>query len=97
MATYTETKTTLDEIATRTTANIKRDQAAYNQLLTAQADLAAMVSAYSGFGSQLDIDAAANPSDPAWQAAKAEKDQMITDFQAEKTRIDALIVAFESV
>lgn len=97
MATFTETKATLDEIAARTTANIKRDQQARLQLVTAQADLAAMVTAYSGFSTQLDADAAANPTDPAWQNAKAEKDQMLADFQVEKTRVDALIVAYDSV
>lgn len=86
MATYTETKAILDEIATRSEANRKRIEQAKAQISTALADLTAMGSAYSGFATQLNTDAAANPGDGAWQNALAEKDQMLVDFQALKTR-----------
>ena len=72
-----------------------RDQAKA-VLAQAQADLLAMQSAYSTIISDLNAAAAANPGDAAWQAAKAEKDQMVADFQALKTEIDALVTAINA-
>lgn len=93
MATYTEIKTALDEIAERSTLNMNRRDQARNTLLQAQQDLLAMQSNYSAVITSLNAQAAANPDDAAWQAAKAEKDQMVSDFQALKAEIDALITA----
>lgn len=93
MATFTETKATLDDIAARSEANRKRLEQAKTLISTAQADLNAMGSAYSAFATQLNTDAAANSSDSAWQTALAEKDQMVSDFQALKTRASALVTA----
>jgi len=93
MATYTEVKQALDEIAGRTTQNSKRVAQAKAQLQQAQTDLAAMQTAYSPIVADLNQAAIDNPSDPAWQAAKAEKDQMVADFQALKATVDALVTA----
>jgi len=93
MAAFTETKTTLDDIAARSEANRKRLEQAKVLISTAEADLAAMPAAYGGFVTQLDTDAAANSGDTAWQNAVAEKDQMVSDFQALKARASALVVA----
>lgn len=97
MATFTETKETLDIIARRFVDNVNLDISAYRNLLIAQQDLSDMQTTYAAFSAQLDTDAAANPTDIAWQTAKAEKDQMVSDFVTEKNRVDALITAYKSV
>lgn len=97
MATFTETKATLDEIAVRSEANRKRLENARTQIAQAEADLLAMQTAYSAFATQLDADAAANPADDAWQTALAEKDQMQSDFIALKNRSTALLAAYDAV
>lgn len=97
MATYTETKATLDEIATRSEQNRKRLEQARQAIAVAESDLLAMQSAYAGFATQLDTDAAANPGDVAWQTALAEKDAMQVDFQALKARATALLAAYDGV
>ena len=93
MATYTEVKTVLDEIAERTTNNGKRVAQARAMMTQAQADLAAMPAAYGTLLTALDAAATANPSNAAWQGAKAEKDQMVADFNALKAAVDALVTA----
>lgn len=93
MSTYTQTKAVLDEIAERSEANRKRKLQAVSLLQQAQADLNAMGEYYSSFATQLATDAQNNPSDPAWQAAKAEIDLMVIDFVALKTEVDALVTA----
>ncbi len=93
MAKFTETKATLDDIAARSEANRKRLESAIQLIATAEADLAAMPTVYGAFVTQLNTDAAANPNDAAWTNAKAEKDQIVADFQALKTRATALATA----
>ena len=93
MSTYTEVKTALDEIAERSTQNSKRVAQAKAMLGQAQTDLAAMSTAYGAIVADLNQAATDNPDNPAWQAAKAEKDQLVADFQALKTEVDALVTA----
>lgn len=88
--TYTQAKSTLDEIAERSEQNRKRLDTAKQIIDAAVADLNAMTSAYTAFVSDLNAAAAANPSNQAWQTAKLEKDQMVADFQALKTTAEAL-------
>lgn len=97
MATYTETKATLDDIAARSENNRKRIESAKAALATAEADLALMATAYASFVAQLDIDASANPDDSAWQTAKAEKDQMVADFQSLKIRATNMKTAVDAL
>lgn len=93
MATYTQTKATLDEIAQRSEQNRKRLDQARATIAAALSDLTAMQTAYSAFVTQLNTDAAANPDDQAWQLAKAEKDQLVTDFQALRIEANSLNTA----
>ena len=95
--TYTQAKATLDEIAVRSETNRKRLEQARAALATASADLAAMATAYGTFVADLDVGATANPTDAAWQAAKAEKDQMVSDFNILQSRAAALLAAFDAV
>lgn len=93
MATFTETKATLDEIAQRSEANRKRIEQAKGQITQALSDLNSMNTAYSAFVTQLNADAAANPSDAAWINALAEKNELVSDFQALKTRAESIDTA----
>lgn len=86
MATYTETKATLDEIAAKTNDYRKMLDRAKAIIDQAVSGLNQMAADYAGFSSQLNTDAAASPADDAWQTALAEKNQMVSDFQAQKTR-----------
>ena len=95
--TYTQTKATLDEIATRSETNRRRLEQARALIVAAESDLAAMASAYGTFVTDLDAAAASNAGDAAWTAAKAEKDQMVADFQAIRSRATALKTAYDGV
>ena len=90
--TFTQTKATLDEIAARSEQNRKLMVQAKALIAQAVSDLGAMPATYMAFITDLDAAAVANPTDGAWQTAKAEKDQMVTDFQALKAAADALAV-----
>jgi len=94
---YTEAKATLDDIAERSESNRKRLVSAINQIAAAQGDLAAMPGAYSSVIAEIDAQASANPTDPAWENVKAAKDLMVTDFQAVKANADALKTAVDAV
>lgn len=96
MATYTEVKQALDEIAERTTQNSKRVDQAKQLLSVAQSDLSAMQTAYASIVSEINAAATANPANAAWQTAKAEKDQMVADFQSLKATVDSLVTAVNS-
>jgi len=86
MATYTTTKVGLDEISQRSEQNRKKLEQAKALINSAISDLTAMGTTYADFVSQLNIDAAANSGDAAWEAALAEKNELQADFQAEKSR-----------
>lgn len=95
--TFSERKVALDEIASRIRANSKRLTDARNQIVTAEADLTAMATAYMAIVTDMNTDAAANPSNTAYTTMKAEKDIMVTEFNALKTRATALKTAFDGV
>jgi len=95
--TYTQTKATLDEIAARTELARKRLEDARRLLVTAETDLNKMPENYGAFVAELEAQATANPDDRAWQGAKAEKDQMVADFQVLASLATALKSAYDSV
>lgn len=97
MATFTEVKTALDEIAARTDRNRKQLDNAITAISAADTDLGNMPAIYAAIVADINTAAAANPNDAAWQNAKAEKDLMVTDFQAQKTRAAALKAAVEAI
>lgn len=96
MTSFTQTKATLDEIASLSEGYRKKLEQAKAAINSASVGLNGMGSAYSAFIAQLDIDAATNSTDAAWIAAKAEKDQMVADFLALKATAAALLVAVNS-
>jgi t-SNARE complex subunit (syntaxin) len=93
MATFTEAKTALDEIAERSTRNKQRVDQAKALLSQVQTDLSTMATAYTAIIADIDAAAVANPTNAAWETAKAEKDQLVADFLALQTEVDALVTA----
>ncbi len=94
--TYTTAKSTLDEIADRITEAQRRLDRAREQLVQAEASLSAMSAAYGDFVTELDTEAAAQ-NNALWDGAKAEKDAMVTDFNALQTRAADLLAAYDAV
>jgi|CXWL01.1.fsa_nt_gi chromosome segregation ATPase len=93
--TYSERKVALDEIAARIRANDKRLREARNQLAAAEADLTNMQTAYAAIVQDINADAAANLTDGAHQAQKADKDKLVAECQALKTRAANLKAAYD--
>lgn len=93
---YTEVKSTLDEIANKSVAARNRLERARAQLAQAEQELAAMASQYSSFVQELDAAAQGN-TNSVWGRAKAEKDEMVADFNALQTRAQNLLAAYDSV
>ncbi len=94
--TYTTTKSTLDEIANAIRTAENRLERARVQLETAEASLAAMPTKYGDFVTELDAEALAQAND-LWDQAKAQKDAMVADFNALRTRAEDLLAAYDSV
>ena len=90
MATFAETKVTLDEIARKTDSLKKANDNLLVRATSNETQLQNMQTEYSGFATQLNADAAANAGDPAWDAAKAEKDALQSEFVTEKARATAI-------
>lgn len=93
--TYTEAKSTLDEIAERSERARNRMVAARELLVKAEQELNAMGADYGGFVTELDT--AAQAGGEAWLTAKAEKDEMVADFNVLKARATSLLTAYDSV
>lgn len=95
--TYTQSKAILDDIAQRSEQNRKTLEQARELISQAGADLSFMASYYGPFVAELDLEALNNPDNSAWQNAKAEKDQMVVDFNNISTRATALLAAVDSI
>lgn len=93
MATYYETKAGLDEIAAILVAETARVARAKANIAQAFAAISALQTEKADFIQQLNADAAANPADPAWQFALAEKDLLRTEFLALQATLAALNTA----
>jgi hypothetical protein len=96
-STYSERKAALDEIAVRIRANVKRLQDCRAQAATAESDLTAMQTAYTSIVQDINADATANPTDQAYQLQKVEKDKLVAEFNALKTRATAIKTAIDGV
>lgn len=93
---YTTAKSTLNEIATRYSRAAARLEKARTELSLAETELNDMQADYSSFATELDTKASTEGT-AIWIDAKAEKDVMVSDFQALKTRATDLITAYDSV
>ena len=97
MATFSDMKYALDEIAKHTSMNKAAIERARKSLVDAQYNLNAMQTKYSGVVSDINQAAIENPGDVAYEMAKSEKDKLVADFQALKAYAENLIIAFDSV
>ena len=95
--TYATMKAALDEIAQRINENQGRLDGARQQVATAEAQLAGMPAQYAPIVADLDAAAAAAPSNTAIQVAKQEKDLLVAEFQALKTKAIAIKAAIDGV
>lgn len=95
--TYSQIKSGLDDVATRTSGNRSTINRARTFLTNAQTDLSAMPLAYTGLATEINTLAAANPTDAAYQLALNEKNKLVADFQTLKAYVDTLIAAFDAV
>lgn len=82
---FTQAKVQLDNIATRIYQNRTRLELAVTNVNQSVTDLGIMATAYTQFITDLEALATANPTDAAIQNAKAQKDQMVANFQALNT------------
>lgn len=94
---YTTSKRNLDYIAARVVTADDYLKQARDLIAKAETEMTNLQTTYGGFVTELDSVATSNPSDPAWQAAKAEKDLMVSDFNALKARAISLKNAFDAV
>jgi len=97
MATFSDMKYALDEIARKNTRARQLTEAARKELIRVQSDLGSMLADYSGMSAEIDQVAIDNPADDAYLMLKNEKDKLVTDFQNLKTYVDALVIAFDGV
>ena len=97
MATYSEIKAGLDEIAKQNEQSRKDIERSKSLLSQAESQLNSMPTVYAAFVVDVDSAATANPAVEAFQIAKSEKDELVSDFQALKTRATAIIAAVDGM
>jgi F0F1-type ATP synthase membrane subunit b/b' len=85
MTTFSSAKVALDEIATRIQSDRQKLQQAQALAASAESDLAAMATQYATIVSDIDT-YAANPGGTALVNLKAEKDQLVSEFNTLKTQ-----------
>lgn len=66
-------------------------------LTQASNSLQGMSSVYADVNTGVNDGAAANPTNPAWLALKAEKDLALTERTVVKAKVDCLLAAFDKV
>ena len=96
-STFSEIKAMLNEVAARIAANRARLARARGEIETAEADLAAIPSQYATIITDLDAAAQANPGDPAYQTAKAERDLLSAEFNALEADATAMTAALDAL
>lgn len=96
-ATYSEIKYALDQISTRNQKNLNAIVKAAGLYAGASEDLDKMPGEFSAVITDIDAKATANPTVAAYTDAKSEKDLLVSDFQALKTRVLALVAAISGI
>lgn len=89
MTTYTERKTAINRMAEDIMRAVSKSASGNVNILQSFDILDAMPTTHGTVISEIDADAAANPSDAAVQAQKTEKDKIVGDFQAAKADVQA--------
>jgi len=93
--TYAYLSSKVSEIRDRMSANLNRKSTAYNNIDAAVDDLGNMGPDYVGVSTEINSQAAANPSDEAWQALKASKDLLLSEFQTQEQDVQSVQTAME--
>ena len=95
--TFSSAKTALDEIAARIQANRNRLSVAQATASVADSDLAAMATAYGTIVTDINTLLTDAPADAAIITLKAEKDLLVTEFQALKTTAASMKSAVDAI
>lgn len=95
--TYAQLRTISQRVLTELARNQDGLDAAASQFTSIEASLNQMGVTYSAWASQVDALATASPNDEAVTALKADKDRLVSEFNASKTRATALKTAVDGV
>lgn len=84
------TERALDQITVDATEYFYRMERAVEQISTCLVSLAGMSAAWAPAVTFIDAAEIAAPGDKEWQALKARKDSLVTDFNAMQTKVQAV-------
>ncbi len=80
----------LNQISIDATQFFTNSDRAIEQIVTSASSLSGMPAAWAAAVTFIDGEATANPGDADWQAIKARKDKMVTDFIAMRNIVQAV-------
>ena len=95
--TYSEAKAQLDEIAAKNTARANDIRVAKTGPTNIKAALDAMPAQYTQGIANINAEADANPTNAAWQAAKAEAALLAADFLALQATAGEMVTALAPI
>lgn len=95
--TYTQLSDVSDRVRRELATHQNNLEAAKNSFAQVSSGLTTMQSAYTAWAQEVNALVAANPSDAAVLALKADKDRMVAEFAATKTRADSLTTAVNGI
>jgi hypothetical protein len=95
--TFATAKAALDEISNRLITDNKRMQSAKESVAAALADLTAMGTAYASIVADIDAALASAPTNAAYMTMKAEKDLLVAEFTAAKSRATTMNTAIQGI
>ena len=96
MATYSQIKNGLDEIASKIEQARSYINNGRTSLVRAQTDLGNMPSKWSALLGEIDQAVTDNPGDAVFETAQAKKTKLIANFQDLKAYADSLVVAWDA-
>jgi hypothetical protein len=96
-ATYSQMKTSLDEISSKIVTARNSVVNARAAVASASSILSGMATAYGTIVTDINQAAASNPTDNLYAIVKAEKDKLVAEFQALQTYCDAVLSAIDGV
>ena len=97
MYTYAQLRVISQRVLQQLAQNQDQLDSAVAQFASVEAALTAMGTSYSEWATQVNDLATANPNDEAVVALKADKDRMVAEFNASKTRATALKTAVDGI
>lgn len=97
LMTFSEIRASLNAVSQQLVSCANREQQAHEQLTVALSELTQLPTTYKQTIADVDAQVVANPDNVVWQAAKAEKDEYVAEYQACKARVTAKKAAIEGV